>query len=166
MGFAGMDQKPSLIDEIRRPRNIKDQAADRVAKIVGSWSFLITQSCLLCSWVVVNVLWDSGWDAYPFILMNLVLSLQAAYTAPVIMMSQNRQGKIDRNDAQLDYETNRITSYRVLQILERVEGNARDISDLRRLVNESLGHPPEKLVEHRYIPILIVPPPGSDNSFE
>jgi len=159
-------QKPSLIDEIRRPRNIKDQAADRVAKIVGSWSFLITQSCLLIVWVVLNVIWKGGWDPYPFILMNLVMSLQAAYTAPVIMMSQNRQGTIDRNDAQLDYETNRITSHRVHQILDRLDENAQEISDLRRLLHESLGHPPEKLVERRYTPILIVPPAGDESGFE
>lgn len=134
-----MERKPSLIDEIRRPRTIKDRAADRVAKTIGSWSFVLTQTVLVIAWVLVNAFWAGAWDQYPFVLMNVLLSLQAAYTAPVIMMAQNRQGAIDRNDAQLDYETNRLTSRGVQQILERLEENARETSALKRLLEERLG---------------------------
>ncbi len=71
--------------------------ADTVAKVVGSWTFIVTQSVLLIFWVILNVVaWMRHWDPYPFILLNLFLSLQAAYTAPVIMMSQNRQTVRDR----------------------------------------------------------------------
>lgn len=83
------------------------RAADAIARTVGSWPFIITQSLLLLAWVVLNVTaWLNHWDAYPFILMNLLLSLQAAYTAPMIMMSQNRQAARDRLEAHNDFLIN------------------------------------------------------------
>ena len=84
-----------------------DRVADHVAATVGSWRFIIVQSVLLVIWMAVNVIgFINAWDPYPFILLNLVLSFQAAYTAPIIMMSQNRQSTIDRNAAQHDYDVN------------------------------------------------------------
>jgi uncharacterized membrane protein len=71
--------------------------ADWVARTVGSWRFIIIQSVILAVWIVLNVVaYAQHWDPYPFILLNLVLSFQAAYAAPIIMMSQNRQSEIDR----------------------------------------------------------------------
>jgi uncharacterized membrane protein len=65
--------------------------ADAVATVMGSWSFIIVQSAILFVWITANLVGAMrGWDPYPFILLNLALSLQAAYAAPVIMMSQNR----------------------------------------------------------------------------
>ncbi len=84
-----------------------DRLADRVAATVGSWRFIMIQSGLLLVWIVLNVTaWVRSWDPYPFILLNLVLSFQAAYTAPVIMMSQNRQADVDRERAENDYHVN------------------------------------------------------------
>ena len=81
--------------------------ADRVAATVGSWYFIILQSTAIVFWIVGNVLTGPhAWDPYPFILLNLLLSFQAAYTAPAIMMSQNRQSEMDRRHAQTDYEIN------------------------------------------------------------
>ncbi|TAK47257.1 MAG: DUF1003 domain-containing protein [Xanthobacteraceae bacterium] len=81
--------------------------ADRVAEIVGSWRFIIIQSAMLGIWIILNmVAFINHWDPYPFILLNLVLSFQAAYTAPIIMMSQNRQSEIDRRHAEHDYRIN------------------------------------------------------------
>src|SRR3954470_7319454 len=69
--------------------------ADAVATIMGSWSFIIVQSAILFVWLTANLIGAiRGWDPYPFILLNLALSFQAAYAAPVIMMSQNRQQDI------------------------------------------------------------------------
>ncbi len=84
------------------------RVADRVANTMGSWPFIIVQSTILAAWVVLNVteLVFKTWDPYPFILMNLLLSLQAAYAAPVIMMSQNRQAAKDRLASELDLRTN------------------------------------------------------------
>src|SRR5690349_7695064 len=71
--------------------------ADAVATVMGSWSFIIVQSAILFVWITANLVGAiGGWDPYPFILLNLALSFQAAYAAPVIMMNQNRQQDIDR----------------------------------------------------------------------
>jgi len=80
--------------------------ADKVASTVGSWRFIIIQSMFLALWLIVNVVgWFYHWDPYPFILLNLALSFQAAYSAPFVMMSQNRQAEKDRLTAQNDYQT-------------------------------------------------------------
>ncbi|HTZ79394.1 MAG TPA: DUF1003 domain-containing protein [Stellaceae bacterium] len=92
-----------------RPQHLSlgDRVSDAVAQVVGSWRFIIIQSVILAIWMALNVTaWIEHWDPYPFILLNLVLSFQAAYTAPVIMMSQNRQSDIDRQAAQHDYDVN------------------------------------------------------------
>jgi uncharacterized membrane protein len=84
-----------------------DRIADKVAATMGSWNFIIIQSLLLLVWIVLNVTaYVQNWDPYPFILLNLALSFQAAYAAPFIMMSQNRQAAIDRAAAQTDYGIN------------------------------------------------------------
>jgi uncharacterized membrane protein len=81
--------------------------ADWVAKTVGSWHFIIIQSIILGIWIILNGLaFIRHWDPYPFILLNLVLSFQAAYAAPIIMMSQNRLSEIDRKHAEHDYRIN------------------------------------------------------------
>ena len=78
-----------------------------MARTIGSWRFIIFQSTAIVIWITGNVLTGSGaWDPYPFILLNLLLSFQAAYTAPAIMMSQNRQSEQDRRHAESDYEVN------------------------------------------------------------
>ncbi|GGA62361.1 DUF1003 domain-containing protein [Sphingomonas psychrolutea] len=86
---------------------VGQRIADRVAETMGSWTFIIIQSVLLAVWVVLNVTaYIKSWDPYPFILLNLALSFQAAYAAPIIMMSQNRQQDIDRRAAETDYRIN------------------------------------------------------------
>jgi uncharacterized membrane protein len=80
--------------------------SDKVTNFIGSWFFIITQSIIIIFWIYFNAtgVW-SVWDPYPFIFLNLALSFQAAYTAPIIMMSQNRQNQIDRNKVEQDYDT-------------------------------------------------------------
>lgn len=98
---------------------VGQRTADWVANTMGSWKFIITQSVFLGFWTVLNVAaWFSHWDPYPFILMNLVLSLQAAYAAPIIMMSQNRQAARDRIEAHNDFQVNKKTEMEVRAILE------------------------------------------------
>ena len=81
--------------------------ADSVAAGMGSWRFIIIQSVALLIWVALNVTaYVKHWDPYPFILLNLALSFQAAYAAPFIMMAQNRQQEIDRTDARTDHQIN------------------------------------------------------------
>lgn len=109
----------------RHPRNVNElhqqettrgeRAADRVAAVMGSWRFIAIQTCLLAIWITLNTIaWKQRWDPYPFILLNLALSFQDAYSAPIIMMSQNRQAAKDRLAAEEDY---RINAEAELQIL-------------------------------------------------
>ena len=112
-----------LLDELRKQRrSLRNDAkhlaagddltfgqrvADNVAGGMGSWRFIIIQSTLLILWVGLNIVgWIKAWDPYPFILLNLALSFQAAYAAPIIMMAQNRQQDIDRKAAENDYKIN------------------------------------------------------------
>jgi uncharacterized membrane protein len=99
-----------------------DHVADRVASFGGSWAFILTCLGLLAIYATVNIaLRGRAWDPYPFILLNLMLSMLAALQAPVIMMSQNRQDSKDRVRGELDYEVNRRA--------------AADIQDLARKLN-------------------------------
>jgi uncharacterized membrane protein len=98
---GGKIQKP--IDDLTMGQKI----ADRVAATMGSWPFIIVQSLILLVWIILNVTAIvNKWDPYPFILLNLALSFQAAYAAPFIMMSQNRQQDIDRKEAENDHQIN------------------------------------------------------------
>jgi len=84
-----------------------NKIADAVANGMGSWTFIIIQTILVLVWMTLNLIgFIYHWDAYPFILLNLLFSTQAAYAAPIIMMSQNRQSERDRIQAKADYETN------------------------------------------------------------
>lgn len=96
---------------------VGQRAADKMTSAIGSWRFIIIQSIILVIWMVLNVvlavhqaqmhgLKISAWDPYPFILLNLVLSFQAAYTGPIVMMSQNRQADKDRLAAEHDFNIN------------------------------------------------------------
>lgn len=97
------------------------KAADGIANTVGSWRFIIIQSVLLTVWIIVNVTaFMKHWDPYPFILMNLLLSTQAAYTAPMIMMSQNRQAVRDRLEAHNDYLINQKAEEEVRAVLDHL----------------------------------------------
>ena len=93
------------------------RVADGVAATMGSWRFIIIQSLILVFWIALNVIGlISKWDPYPFILLNLVLSFQAAYAAPIIMMSQNRQAEKDRLQSTNDYEIDTKAELEVLQL--------------------------------------------------
>src|SRR5437588_2358692 len=103
-------EHPPVIDvnEVADERmTIGQRVADKVASTVGSWRFIIIMSILLLAWLILNsVAWIFHWDSYPFILLNLALSFQAAYAAPFVMMSQNRQQDIDRRSAENDFKVN------------------------------------------------------------
>lgn len=101
-----------------------DKIADTVASTVGSWPFIITQSIVLLAWIIANVLlaiYHSAWDPYPFILLNLALSFQAAYAAPFVMMSQNRQATKDRLTAENDYKTDVKSEIEICNIMEHLD---------------------------------------------
>ena len=122
LGHELHEAERKLLDELRAMRRtlrqirerpatseltLGQRVADRVAATMGSWNFIIIQSAVLCVWIARNVTaYVQKWDPYPFILLNLALSFQAAYAAPFIMMSQNRQQDIDRKAADNDYKIN------------------------------------------------------------
>ena len=88
------------------PMTFGDRVADRVASFGGSWPFIGIAVAAICAWMLINIRSQHPFDPYPYILLNLVLSCLAAFQAPVIMMSQNRQAVRDRLDAQNDHEVN------------------------------------------------------------
>ncbi|MBC7918806.1 MAG: DUF1003 domain-containing protein [Rhodoferax sp.] len=112
--------------------------ADIVATTVGSWRFIIIQSTLIVLWISGNIWFGQGsWDPYPFILLNLLLSFQAAYTAPAIMMSQNRQSELDRRHAETDYEINVKAELEIELLHEKIDLlKERELSALTEAVRE------------------------------
>ena len=99
-----------------------ERVAIAVTQIAGSWTFIVAQSLFLAAWIVLNVVgWVSRWDPYPFILLNLVLNVITSYTAPLILMAQNRDAERDRLMMHEDFETNRQVAadvYKILRILD------------------------------------------------
>jgi len=103
---------------------------DKIVNIIGSWRFIILQTLIIILWGIVNVIaWIEHWDPYPFILLNLFLSLQAAYAGPVIMMSQNRQAALDRLEAHNDFLVN-------LRAEQEINEMARVVNDQQKKIDE------------------------------
>lgn len=115
-------------------RTFGERAADTVVRMIGSWTFVLMQTTGLVCWVIANSLAPHPWDPYPFILMNLMLSLQAAYTGPMVMMSQNRQAAIDRQEARDDFMTNKNAELNIRKILERMDIQDATLRSLRQVV--------------------------------
>jgi uncharacterized membrane protein len=113
-----------------------ERIADHVARFGGSWAFIITFAVILIVYSGINVaLGHSAWDPYPFILLNLFLSMLAAIQAPVIMMSQNRQDKKDRVRGELDYDVNRRAESEIQGLARKLlllDEKIDDVSDLLR----------------------------------
>ena len=112
-----------------------ERIADRFAEIMGSWAFIIVQSLVFSGWIAINAIaFVRHWDPYPFILLNLALSFQAAYAAPIIMMSQNRQADKDRLMVEHDYQINMKAEQEVKSIMLHLEQQDEVMIDiLRRL---------------------------------
>ena len=138
---AGIDVMTALAERLYRTdkllkqsvsRNVNDVAEDKqtfgqrvsdgFAALMGSWPFIIVQSCILVLWVIANIIgWQYKWDPYPFILLNLALSFQAAYAAPIIMMSQNRSADKDRLAAEIDHQVNVKAEVKTGLIMSRLD---------------------------------------------
>ncbi len=108
--------------------------ADRVANGMGSWKFIIIQTILVILWMTLNLVgFMHHWDVYPFILLNLLFSTQAAYAAPIIMMAQNRQSERDRVQAQADYQTN-IEAKQEIEALQ-IKLNSIEVDKLDKIIS-------------------------------
>ncbi|HEY1206813.1 MAG: DUF1003 domain-containing protein [Bryobacteraceae bacterium] len=136
--FAHHHPPVRSVDEIIEEHlTVGHRAADLVARVIGSWRFIFLQSALLAAWAALNVTaWMKHWDPYPFILMNLVLSLQAAYAAPVIMMSQNRQAARDRIEDHNDYELNQKAEQEIRAILDHLSAQDEALRQIHAMLVE------------------------------
>jgi len=121
-----------------------DRLADSVARFGGSWSFIMAFGLVLVVYTSINVaLRKAAWDPYPFILLNLFLSMLAAIQAPVIMMSQNRQDTKDRVRGELDFDVNRRAASDIQGLARKLNLLGEQIADVEDLIREKAGRRPE-----------------------
>ena len=119
---------------------VGERLADRVATVLGSWRFLIIQSIIIAAWVVLNVVgFINHWDPYPFILLNLCFSLQAAYTGPILLVAGNRQAQLDRlrleHTAEVEDASERVT----IEILKEIERNTEATLKILERIKQQKG---------------------------
>jgi uncharacterized membrane protein len=127
---------------IEEESTVGERIADGVAAFGGSWTFIITFFVILIVYTALNVALDrSAWDPYPFILLNLFLSMLAALQAPVIMMSQNRQDTKDRLRGELDYQVNRRAEAEVQTLSHKLNVLVDKMDDVEELLRRSLSGP-------------------------
>lgn len=125
----------SANDIIEEETTFGDHIADEVARFGGSWSFIISFAVVLIVYTAVNIYLDKkAWDPYPFILLNLFLSMLAAIQAPVIMMSQNRQDTKDRLRSELDFEVNKRAENEIQALSKKVHLLDDKIDDLMEMI--------------------------------
>jgi uncharacterized membrane protein len=119
--------------KFRESRTWAQKFADSLAQGMGSWPFIIGQTLFIIVWILLNLYgYFAHWDPYPFILLNLLFSTQAAYAAPIIMMSQNRQADKDRLHAEEDFETNRKAKEEIEALQNRL--NEIDVQKLDKIL--------------------------------
>jgi uncharacterized membrane protein len=124
---------------IEEKETVAQRIADRVAQFGGSWAFISSFAVILVIYTVINIsLQGRAWDPYPFILLNLFLSMLAAIQAPVIMMSQNRQDSRDRVRGELDYEVNRRAESEIQGLAHKLNLLGDKIGDMEDLLREKL----------------------------
>jgi uncharacterized membrane protein len=156
--MAGMDMLTVLghqfhasqqLVRLRASRNANDliedeyttaeRIADEVASFGGSWTFIILFGVVLVVYTLINIVLRSrAWDPYPFILLNLFLSMLAAIQAPVIMMSQNRQDKKDRLRSELDFDVNRRAEAEIQNLSRKLNSMADKLGDIDDMLRERL----------------------------
>ncbi len=157
------------------PPTVAQELADAMAAKVGSWGFLIGQTIVLTTWVGCNL--TPGlphWDQSPFILLNLLFSFASAYTAPVVLMSQNRQSDEDRQQAMINHQVNVQTAENLQRLHEKMdEVYAQKLAELTALIQQqqsshstSLASPPSDAPLQLHIPhyIGVLPPSFTPSS--
>ncbi len=143
---SALDRKPvsrDMNEDVAGQARFGDRIADAIARVGGSWTFIISFLLFLLVWTVGNVflLTRDAFDPYPFIFLNLILSMLAALQAPIIMMSQNRQAARDRLDAAHDYEVNLKAEIEIMALHEKLdELRRREILALQTDIAELSAH--------------------------
>ena len=126
-------EKKTWHDVHMASREFGQRLADSVANGMGSWRFIIIQTAIVALWMMLNVIaFVQHWDPYPYILLNLLFSTQAAYAAPIIMMAQNRQSERDRAQADADYKTNCEAKEEIEQLLNKL--NSIEVEKLDKIL--------------------------------
>ena len=123
----------------RRTRG--ERLADEVTGVFGSWRFIIVQTVAVVTWIGFNLIaFAQHWDPYPFILLNLLFSTQAAYAAPLILLSQNRQADTDRIKAEHDYQVNRLAlTYLIASHRDAHGADCRCVEEIGSYAEETLN---------------------------
>jgi uncharacterized membrane protein len=128
-----MSKTKTWHDNHQESMGFGQRLADTVATGMGSWRFIIIQTIIVAVWMILNVIaFMDHWDPYPYILLNLLFSTQAAYAAPIIMMAQNRQSERDRAQADADYLTNCEAKEEIEELQKRL--NAIEIDKLDKIL--------------------------------
>lgn len=117
-------------------RTIGEKIADKITEIAGSWTFIIIFVLFLIFWIVINIMAMQAVDPYPFILLNLVLSCLAAFQAPIIMMSQNRQSKKDSERSRNDYRTDLKSELILEELHDKMELILSNQKKILKLIDE------------------------------
>jgi uncharacterized membrane protein len=139
---------PSRV-EMSEPLTTGERIADNAARVVGSWRFIITQTILVAIWIAFNV-WELGlghYDPFPFVLLNLMFSVQAAYTGPILLLANNRQATKDRALAQRDDEELGVIfrlqqeQMEILSLLRDAQAKHADILEIVRNQTHAVGKP-------------------------
>jgi uncharacterized membrane protein len=122
---------------IEEEATIGDRVADTVAAFGGSWTFIVMFGVVLAAYTLINMsLGNRAWDPYPFILLNLFLSMLAAVQAPVIMMSQNRQDKKDRLRSELDFDVNKRAHAEIQGLAHKINLLGEKLGDIEDSLRE------------------------------
>jgi len=128
-----MEHSKTWHEKHKTESNFGQHLADSVASGMGSWRFIIIQTIIVAVWMTANVVgFIYHWDVYPYILLNLLFSTQAAYAAPIIMMAQNRQNERDRHHAEEDFRTNVEAKKEIEELLARL--NTIEIEKLDKIL--------------------------------
>ena len=128
-----------LDEQYRRNTNWSDRLADRIAAFGGSWYFIILFSCSLALWIITNTVIAIGhFDPPPFILLNLVLSFTAAFQAPIIMMSQNRQAARDKSESLIDFAINFRAEKEIDDMQQHLHRIEEDIAQIKELLKNKV----------------------------
>ncbi|MDZ8104113.1 MAG: DUF1003 domain-containing protein [Nostoc sp. DedQUE12a] len=142
---AKVAQKPQVVeiqpaaqDASTQELTFGQRLADKFAAQVGSWGFLIGQSTVLAGWVSLNLMPGvPHWDESPFMMLNLVFSFASAYTAPIVLMSQNRQSDTDRKNAEIDHKVNLRAGQNIELVHEKLdEIHTQQLKELTQIIKE------------------------------
>jgi uncharacterized membrane protein len=137
-----------VVGEYETGRTVGERLADRIALVGGSWAFIVAFGAFIAAWMAVNTLLIAGFatelDPYPFVFLNLILSLLAAVQAPIIMMSQNRQAARDRLAAAHDYEVNLKAEIEIAALHEKLDSmRSQELAAILRRIETGLEQKPD-----------------------